>query len=375
MNRIHSLESLRGLLALWVVIGHTIKHAGYAEQGLGPFKLLAMPSLAVDVFIILSGFVIFFLLDQQRVSYSQFIVKRWFRLAPLLLVLLLVSALTLEAQLNVIAASPFPNKAIGEDLQIHADSIAHLGPQLLAHASMFHGMVPDTLLKNSQFGIVGQAWSISLEWQFYLIAPLLFGLLARRRWYGLCAAIAAFCVLRAANFPNDGLIVNQAQYFIIGILSYYGWKHCKALAIEAGAVDALAMAAIALIYLLQSRSASLIIWVALMALIVGERRALLSAPQRALSALLQSALMRWLGEISYSVYLTHMLVLYAVQYALLRLAPGMSQPAFLAAMLLGVVSATVALSALTYRLVEQPGIAAGRKAGAWFRAWGAAPTA
>jgi peptidoglycan/LPS O-acetylase OafA/YrhL len=372
MNRIHSLESLRGLLALWVVIGHTIKHAGYSEQGLGPFKLLAMPNLAVDVFIILSGFVIFFLLDNQRVSTTQFIVKRWFRLAPLLLALLLVSALTLEAQFNVIAASPFPNKAISEDLQIHADSIAHLGPQLLAHVTMLHGMVPDALLKNSQFGIIGQAWSISLEWQFYLLAPLLFGLLAKRRWYWLCAAIAAFCVLRAVNFANDGLIVNQAHYFIIGILSYYGWKHCKALTIEAGALDALAMAAIALIYLLLSRTASLIIWVALMALIVGERRALLSAPQRVLAALLQSPLMRWLGEISYSVYLTHMLVLYAVQHALHTLAPGLSQPAFLAAMLLGVVSATIALSALTYRFIEQPGIAAGRKALAWFGAWGAA---
>ena len=353
------------MLALWVVIGHTIKHAGYSENSIGLFKLAAMPSLAVDVFIILSGFVIFFLLDNQKVSYPQFIVKRWFRLAPLLLVLLLVSALTLEAQHNVIAASPFPNKASGIDLQIHADSISHLGAQLLTHMTMFHGLVPDAILPNSQFAIIGQAWSISLEWQFYLVAPLLFGLLVARRWHALCVAIVGICALRALNFPNDGLIINQAQYFLLGILSYYGWKHSKALTIEAGALDALAMAVIALVYLLLSRTASLIIWVAMMALIVGERRALLSGPLRALSAFLQLPLLRWLGEISYSVYLTHMLVLYVVQHAIVTAAPGISQPAFLAAMLLGVVSGTIALSALTYRLVEQPGIAAGRKASAW----------
>lgn len=92
MKRIHSLESLRGLLALWVVIGHTITNSGYADKDLGLLKLAAMPSLAVDVFIILSGFVIFFLLDQQRTPYLQFIVKRWFRLAPVFLTVLIVSA-------------------------------------------------------------------------------------------------------------------------------------------------------------------------------------------------------------------------------------------------------------------------------------------
>lgn len=367
MDRISSLESLRGLLALWVVLGHTIKHAGYAEQGLGPFKLLAMPNLAVDVFIILSGFVIFFLLDNQRVSYGQFLVKRWFRLAPLLLVLLLVSALTLPSQMHVIAASPYPNAATAADLQIHADSIARLGAQLLAHVSMLHGMVPESVLPSGQFAILGQAWSISLEWQFYLVAPLLFGLLAMRRWTILCAAIAAVCVLRAFNFDNDGFIVKQAQYFLIGILSYYGWKHCKALRIDAGAVDALAMALIALAYLSLSRSVSLIIWVAVLALIVGERRALLSTPQRLLSALLRLPLMRRLGEISYSVYLTHMLVLYGVQHVLQTLLPGLAQPAYAALMLCAVPLATVALSVLTYRLIEQPGIAAGRRAGAWLR--------
>ena len=112
MNRIHSLESLRGLLALWVVIGHTILHSGFSDKFMGPLKLLAMPTLAVDVFIILSGFVIFFLLDKGPVSYSQFLIKRWFRLAPLLLAVLIVSALTLNQQLNVIQASPFPKEAL-----------------------------------------------------------------------------------------------------------------------------------------------------------------------------------------------------------------------------------------------------------------------
>lgn len=366
MDRIHSLEAIRGMLALWVVVGHTILHAGYSDKSVGPFKLLAVPGLAVDIFIILSGFVIFFLLDNQRTSYSQFLIKRWFRLAPLLLAVLAVSAVTLGPQLSVIEASPFPNAAIAEDAKLHMHSFNHLGSHLVAHASMLHGMIPDAWLPGSQFAIVGQAWSISLEWQFYLVAPLVFGLLAARRWSALCALLVAVCVLRALNFENDGFIIRQAQFFIVGILSYYGWKFSRSMTIAPGAVDALALTAIALVYLLMARTASLIIWIALMAVIVAERRNAFSTPQRMVSKALQWPLMQWLGKISYSIYLVHMLVLYAVQYAVMALLPGLGKPAFLGVMLGGVVLGTVAVSALSYRLVEQPGIQAGRRVSAYF---------
>ena len=371
MDRIYSLEAVRGMLALWVVVGHTILHSGYSSNNIGPFKLLAVPALAVDVFIILSGFVIFFLLDNQRTSYGQFLVKRWFRLAPLLMAVMLVSALTLNVQLGVIDASPFPSHAVTEDAKLHLDSISYLPQHLLAHATMLHGMVPNSWLPSSQFAIVGQAWSISLEWQFYLIAPLVFGLIAARRYGWLCAVIVAVCALRSLNFENDGFIIRQAQFFIIGILSYYGWKFSRAITIAPGAVDALALSAIALVYLLLTRTASLIIWIAVMAVIVAERRNAFSKAQKLASTVLQWPVMQWLGKISYSIYLVHMLVFYAVQYAVMALYPTIAKPAFLAVMLVGVVGGTIALSMFSYRFVEMPGIQAGRRVGAWFGAQGA----
>ncbi|MBC8038204.1 MAG: acyltransferase family protein, partial [Rhizobiales bacterium] len=91
--RIHEFEALRGALAAWVVIGHVFKHSGYAPDALYPFPLLGDPGMPVDVFIILSGFVIFSLLDHKHEGYWPFITRRFFRLFPLFLVVLLVSAM------------------------------------------------------------------------------------------------------------------------------------------------------------------------------------------------------------------------------------------------------------------------------------------
>ena len=65
-KRINELESLRGVLALWVVVGHILPSAGILDTAMGPFKFLAKGELAVDVFIIMSGFFIFYLLDTAQ---------------------------------------------------------------------------------------------------------------------------------------------------------------------------------------------------------------------------------------------------------------------------------------------------------------------
>jgi len=53
------------------------------------------------------------------------------------------------------------------------------GPQLLAHLTMLHGAVPDQILPGSSITYLPPAWSISVEWQFYLVAPFLFAFLKR----------------------------------------------------------------------------------------------------------------------------------------------------------------------------------------------------
>jgi len=165
MRRIESLEGLRGLLALWVVLGHVLALAGLGIGWRGPFKLLTDGGRAVDVFIILSGFVIFLLVDQQKEPYGHFIWRRFWRLFPvyaaccaLMLVLLPIIVVGLQAW-------PIDHPLNTNRLRIMHDTQAHLWAHVIAHLPMLHAVVPPSVLPNSTYAILGQAWSISLCWR------------------------------------------------------------------------------------------------------------------------------------------------------------------------------------------------------------------
>ncbi|MGK7034473.1 acyltransferase family protein [Klebsiella pneumoniae] len=74
MRYIRELEGLRGIMALWVVFGHSLASLPAFSTRIPP---TALNSYAVDVFIILSGFVIFFMLDNKKQVYSDYITQRF----------------------------------------------------------------------------------------------------------------------------------------------------------------------------------------------------------------------------------------------------------------------------------------------------------
>ena len=59
LKRLPELESLRGLMLLWVLIGHVLLN--FSGGGV-VWTLLTENGRAVDVFMALSGFAVFFLL-------------------------------------------------------------------------------------------------------------------------------------------------------------------------------------------------------------------------------------------------------------------------------------------------------------------------
>src|SRR5580700_3890726 len=85
-QRIGLFESLRGLLSFWVLFAHIGLFAGLTPDVGGLLKPLEYfnytAGYAVFVFMILSGFVISFLLDKKHESYGRFIFRRFFRLYP-----------------------------------------------------------------------------------------------------------------------------------------------------------------------------------------------------------------------------------------------------------------------------------------------------
>ncbi len=63
MKYVEELEGLRGIMSLWVVIGHSLGCLPQLRGGVSP---TLYNIFAVDVLIILSGFVIFFMINTKN---------------------------------------------------------------------------------------------------------------------------------------------------------------------------------------------------------------------------------------------------------------------------------------------------------------------
>ncbi|PLM49786.1 hypothetical protein CWN29_27610, partial [Klebsiella pneumoniae] len=90
-------------MALWVVFGHSLAALPLINTHLPP---TALNSYAVDVFIILSGFVIFFMIDNKKQPYLQYITQRFFRIFPLYILVLIVSIILIGFTRDVFLLYP-----------------------------------------------------------------------------------------------------------------------------------------------------------------------------------------------------------------------------------------------------------------------------
>lgn len=351
MRKIASIEGLRGLLALWVLLGHVLAAAGLGLGWSGPLKIIPVGGYAVEVFIIISGFVIFYLLDTARESYARFMWRRFLRLYPVYLVCLLASMMFLETSLSAYADAPWPHPLNTNRVDIIRSSLAHLPQHLAAHLVMVHSMIPDSVLPYSAYAILGVAWSLSLEWQFYALAPLIFVAFAKGPRAGL-AVIALACAIFFLVPGQAGFLPRHVPMFALGIASYYLWRHTWR-----PQWPLLAPVGIALTYLL-TESPPTVIWAAVFLTAYQPESFGAAIVNRVLSS--QPAL--FLGRISYAVYLSHSLVL--VFGMLLLKQAGIAQLGqwtFFAILLAFTLAVTLAVSALLYKWVEAPFISMGKR--------------
>jgi peptidoglycan/LPS O-acetylase OafA/YrhL len=111
---------------------------------------------------------------------------------------------------------------------------ANWGVFVVTHLTMTHGLFPNGVLPDVWVGFLGAAWSLSTEWQFYVLA-LLIGARLRLRgmtWAFLALSVAA--VAWQAEVPaawqfSRAFLPNKAQYFALGVVSAVvvreGWKN------------------------------------------------------------------------------------------------------------------------------------------------------
>jgi peptidoglycan/LPS O-acetylase OafA/YrhL len=363
MKNFQSLESLRAWMAWWVVLGHALQLAGAGNNGfLGfvPSKIMALftdGGPPVAVFIIISGFVIGHLLLAKREPYLPYITRRAFRIFPIYLFALFVALATINLYQAAWIEFPF---AIDREMRVarfaaQQDSFwAHLG----LHLTMLHGLVPENILPFSSTTILGPAWSLSLEWQFYLIAPFMFAVFARSRnaaFWGTIGIVLIQIVVTRQHFFDwqyNGFLPKVISYFAIGILSRLTMERMSKGEFH---LDFLLITA-ALILTIDTRAA--IIWLVFFALAASEA-GLTDLKIPALRffgkiAAFNSVTSR-LGMWSYSTYLMHVPIFSIVLGTYVRLfgVENVSQSTSLF-LLLASFPFIAILSGLLYSTIEDP---------------------
>jgi peptidoglycan/LPS O-acetylase OafA/YrhL len=371
VSRLLPIEGLRGYLALWVLLAHVLWVSGYQPAVESLLRLMGAGGYAVKLFIILSGFVITYLLDKRDETYLQFVVRRFFRLFPVFIVLFVVAIPLSHVSLwNVTHASQYLTSELiesgdGSGIAKVESWWSNIQWNIPLHFLMFNGAVPDILVKDAPGAFLVPAWTVSLEWQFYLVAPLAFAWVISAKPYrrlGLCALCAVVFWARHYVIPTveyGAALPFQVEFFFLGAASYFFYKGQASHRQSDTAFPIACCLAVFLLWL-SSRAWPLIpvvLWMAFFGLLLEQPSSLSS---RLVAPLFTNPLMLYLGRISYSLYLSHILVIIVIQYALLTWMPHLSRVVHCGLLLAGTTVVTVAVSAGLYRYLEAPGIRVGR---------------
>lgn len=341
-DRFASMEGLRGVAILLVFCAHyydiiwrDLPLHNHALDTLGQ-ALLGTGGTGVDLFFVLSGFLIYGAVRKPALDLRKFLARRTKRIYPAFLaVFLLYLAMSPFLHLVHDSSARYSNRIHG--------TLAGSALYLIANIAFIPGIFPVKPVMNV-------AWSLSYEWFFYLTLPLVIMALGLCRWRrrARCSFFLGGAVLfLMANiafpatfyFPsNPGRESHvEAVMFIGGILLYElveaqflsRWKpailDAAALALGAGAALAGAFAGIAKLRIAAPDPRISEIEALLSAsLFVGYSALVLGAltPGTLTARALSARPIRWLGNMSFSFYLVHGLPLHAVGIAAARLGAG-----------------------------------------------------
>lgn len=362
MLRFRSIENLRAYMVWWVVVGHALHLVGLtprtAPDGASNIilRFLTRGSTAVDVFIIVSGFVIAHLILVKKEGYLSYILRRWFRIFPIFAICLILALSIRPLYLEAYTSYPWVHGVEMRLDRANLETSEHFVQHLLLHLSMLHGMISEETLKYSSSTFLAPGWSLSLEWQFYIVAPFMLMLLRRSVGVGFFVAatslISWYIVSNLSNFhwKYPSFLPLSIQYFLIGISSRF-------LVAEVERKKHFFLWGIILLAsILCSDWLAILIWGTTFVVILSEAR-LITLPksiQAPTHAIFGSTHIGALGQWSYSTYLLHIPLFSIVLGGYSLLIGGNMQQNTAQYLVIFAMFATVPVSWISYKMIERP---------------------
>jgi peptidoglycan/LPS O-acetylase OafA/YrhL len=346
-NEVRAFTGIRGIAALYVALYH------FGLPGLlhGPARtILGHGYIAVDLFFMMSGFVMA-LTYRDLFSggvlrgMADFLGRRVARIYPLYVLASVVALVVV----------------IWAGLSTRSDQIT--STKILANVLMVQSWgISDSY--------VGPAWSISTEWAAYLVFPLLCSvmLFGRRQAALACSFVAFLFLVLLAELPADtthvvrangpldlydgrnyGAVARCLIEFLLGMMCFRLSRH-DGLAERVGRPWVAFALLVLILGLLTVPGSDILIIPAVALLLVS-----LARDQGAVAGLLGAPLCRWLGTISYSVYLFHTTIEAVAEPPIRRAVESSGMPDARGVELACLVAVVLAIASLTYGLIEKPG--------------------
>jgi peptidoglycan/LPS O-acetylase OafA/YrhL len=341
-----TLDGIRGLAATAVLLSH------YLAEIPGGYRAFGFGAIAVDVFFVLSGFLIGRLILTRRDSpnfFRTFCIRRLLRTVPsYLIVVVLVLAL----------AAWLPGWA-GDSGGVPAWSYLSFTQNFFFAAKQTEGL-----------HWLSPTWTLAVEEQFYLFAPAALVFTPRRYVIPVaCAAFFAALVYRVhmaasgvAPLAFLPLLLARADTLAAGIIASVMWFQIvgtKRYDRVLEATPLLCLVAILAYGTLFPDTNWQATWSHSVFAIAAAAFILRAAVSPSAVSWLEARWLRFMGDNSYSIYLIHMPVAGLVHHAMTGSGPGIATPMQWAATLIATVL-TILLGRGLTRLVEEPLTAYGR---------------
>ncbi|MDB5980496.1 MAG: Peptidoglycan/LPS O-acetylase OafA/YrhL, contains acyltransferase and SGNH-hydrolase domain [Pseudomonas sp.] len=369
MQPFQVLKNLRGLCALAFVLHHS-----HILQSITELALFRRTQYLVELFFALSGFLLYRRCAIAPVSvqpFRQFVITRACRVFPLHVVMLLV----------FIGFEGFKLISSGSSPSFGGDRApSEMLPNLLLLQAWWPGA--------NALSFNYPSWFVSV--QFY--AWLLFGLIAMtlpKYLSKFSAVIAAFALLAlyVKGTPLSDNVLRGLGCFFAGGVTYWIYSRLQHLHLSLLTGSVLEVLILAAIYGVMTRSDTS--QDALLGVLFCVAVGIFAFEAGGISRSLRTAPLRWLGRRWFSIYMTHAAVIFVASTVIMALAEitgrtlmldlpselaglttryiSLGSPLLDNLLVFAEVVVVLAVSALTYRCVELPGIALGKR-------WSKVPT-